>query len=88
MGFDAPPGFIKMDIEGAELDALKGAENTIRRYRPILAVCLYHRAEDIYEIPIFVKGICPDYRLFTRKNCWNYATNDFQMFAVPPERLL
>ena len=43
--------FVKMDIEGSELDALKGARQLIRSYTPILAVCVYHREEDLIEIP-------------------------------------
>jgi FkbM family methyltransferase len=47
--------FIKMDIEGAELDALHGAVNTLKRDRPQLAICLYHKAEHFFQIPLFLK---------------------------------
>lgn len=58
--------FIKMDIEGAELKALQGAEETIRRYRPKLAVCVYHKAEDLITIPQYIKNLDPTYRLYLR----------------------
>lgn len=46
-----PPTFIKMDIEGAEQQALEGAAETIHHYQPKMAVCVYHKPEDIYELP-------------------------------------
>jgi FkbM family methyltransferase len=46
--------FIKLDIEGAELDALVGAEETIRRFRPRLAVCVYHKWEDLGVLPAHI----------------------------------
>lgn len=58
--------FIKFDIEGAEYEALKGAEETVRRHRPNLAVAVYHRPEDLWEVPLFLKALCPDYRLHLR----------------------
>lgn len=54
--------WIKMDIEGAEHDALIGAEETIRRFKPRLAISIYHRPEDMIEIPRLIRRICPDYR--------------------------
>ncbi|MGB2579915.1 FkbM family methyltransferase [Elusimicrobium simillimum] len=62
------PGFIKMDIEGAENAALKGAAKTIAAHKPKLAICLYHSLNDMWEIPILIKQIMPNYRLWCRKN--------------------
>ena len=61
--FHEPVTFIKMDIEGAELDALKGAERLLKEYRPKLAICVYHKVEDIFTIPKFIKSVVPGYRL-------------------------
>lgn len=57
---------IKMDIEGAEYDALLGAEYTIRTYKPRLAICLYHRVDDMVRIPELLRRFHPDYRLYIR----------------------
>lgn len=56
--------FVKMDIEGSELAALKGGVRFIREKRPNLAICLYHKERDLFEIPRFLKSIVPDYRLY------------------------
>ena len=58
--------FIKMDIEGSELAALKGAENVIKRDKPRLAICIYHKPEDLYEIPVWIKETVPEYKLYIR----------------------
>lgn len=60
--------FIKLDIEGAELEALKGAAATIKRNRPKLAVCVYHRPGDLFEIPLFIRSLVPEYRLYLRQH--------------------
>ncbi|HWT73633.1 MAG TPA: FkbM family methyltransferase [Mobilitalea sp.] len=58
--------FIKMDIEGSELKALKGASDTIKRYHPRLALSLYHKAEDIITIPSFIKSLDENYKFYLR----------------------
>ncbi len=56
--------FIKMDIEGSELEALNGASKTINRYKPLLAVCIYHKQQDFWQIPLRIREICPEYKKF------------------------
>lgn len=58
--------FIKMDIEGSELNALKGAEKLIKTYKPKLAVCVYHKREDIWEIPRLILSYVPEYKMYIR----------------------
>lgn len=58
--------FIKMDIEGAELKALHGAEQTIKTHKPRLAICVYHKVGDILEIPLYLKSILPEYKFALR----------------------
>lgn len=55
-----------MDIEGSELEALKGAARHIVVDRPKLAICVYHKPEDMFEIAMYIKSLVPAYRLFLR----------------------
>ena len=59
--------YIKFDVEGSEAEALAGAEGTIERYRPALMISLYHRSEDIFILPYFIKKKYPDYKLYVRR---------------------
>jgi len=77
--------FIKLDVEGAELEALKGAEQTIRRHQPILAVSIYHRQRDFIDIPLFIKSIAPDYHLFFRAH--KKLAIDAVLYFLPQNRL-
>ena len=56
--------FIKMDIEGAELDALKGAGETIKKFRPKLAISVYHKQDDFLTIPQWINSLGLGYRFF------------------------
>jgi methyltransferase, fkbM family len=58
--------FIKMDIEGSELDALHGAAQTIRENRPFLAICVYHKRDDLIRIVPYIKELVPDYKIYLR----------------------
>lgn len=60
------PTFINMDIEGAELDALQGAEGTLRACQPGLAVCVYHSPNHLWEIPLYLHGLGLGYRFYLR----------------------
>ena len=62
------PGFIKMDVEGSEMAALEGARQIIRKHKPQLAVSLYYTMSDMWNIPILIKQILPEYRFWCRKN--------------------
>lgn len=57
---------IKMDIEGAEMKALEGAKETIKNKKPKLAICIYHKAEDVLEIPSYLKDLVPEYKFAIR----------------------
>ncbi|GAB6079005.1 FkbM family methyltransferase [Hydrogenobaculum acidophilum] len=73
--------FIKMDIEGAELDALKGATNTIKTFKPKLAICVYHKPEHFYEIPQFIKSLVPEYKIWLLNNeLWGW--NGTKVFCI------
>lgn len=58
--------FIKMDVEGAELESLKGAKKIIQRDMPKLAICIYHKTEDLVTIPLYIKELVPEYKLYVR----------------------
>lgn len=58
--------FVKMDIEGAEIEALKGCKGIIKKYAPKLAICVYHKPEDIYELPGLILKYNPKYKLYLR----------------------
>ncbi len=57
---------IKYDVEGNELKALKGSAATIEKYKPVLHVACYHRSEDIFELPLYIKSLRDDYKIFMR----------------------
>lgn len=58
--------FIKMDIEGSEWDALHGAKRIIREQKPKLAICLYHKPEDMFRVPLYIKELAPEYKIYIR----------------------
>lgn len=77
---------IKMDIEGAEYDALLGAKHVIQRDRPILAICVYHSQQDLWRLPLLMHSFYPEYRMYLKA----YRGDGIQTvaYAVPPERVM
>ena len=73
--------FIKMDIEGAELEALKGCQETIKKYRPKLAISVYHKKEDLIEIPEYIMSLVPDYHFYLRH--YSSGFTETVLYALP-----
>lgn len=73
--------FIKMDIEGAEIEAINGARETIKKYKPILAICVYHKEDDFYTIPNLINAIEPSYDLYFRH--YELSDEETVCFAIP-----
>jgi FkbM family methyltransferase len=59
-------GYLKLDIEGAEIDALHGAVRSISRDRPALAICVYHQQSHFWQVPRFVRSIDASYQVALR----------------------
>ncbi len=76
--------FLKIHTEGTELDVLAGAEKTILKNRPKIAVSCYHNITELVEIPAYLKKLCPDYRLFMRH--YSTGTTESVLYAVCPGR--
>lgn len=76
---------IKMDIEGAEVPALKGAERLIKTNKPKLAVCIYHKDSDMIEVPLLIHKMVPEYKLYA-EHYGRDGYGDSVLYAVPPEQ--
>lgn len=74
--------FLKMDIEGAEMNALKGAEHIIQEQHPKLAICVYHRPEDLWNIPLYINALNPEYHLYMRHHATCYVAETV-CYAIP-----
>ena len=79
------PGLIKADIEGSEYSMLLGAKETIRKYRPIISVSVYHNFDGLFRIPDYIKSF-GNYKIFFRA-CAIYQKHMGEMilFACPIE---
>lgn len=77
---DKKPTFIKMDIEGAELEALLGAECVIREFHPKLAIAIYHKPEDVFEIPELIMKFNQEYQFYLRH--YSFADSETVLYAI------
>lgn len=79
-----PATFIKFHLENGELNALKGAVRTIKKYRPIVAVTLYHGSDGAWKIPLFLMKNTKNYRHYIRLHSW--AGTGAVFYSIPCER--
>jgi FkbM family methyltransferase len=83
---DNEPTYIKMDIEGAETDALIGAKHIIQKFKPVLAISVYHQQNHLWKIPLLVQSFYNQYNFYLRP--YNEEGWDLILYAVPRERSL
>lgn len=81
-----PPTYLKMDIEGAELEALDGAGALLRSEKPLLAICAYHLQDHLWQVPLRIRRLIPDSRLMLRPYCLDGL--DLVCYAVPFGRIV
>lgn len=62
----AIPNYIKMDTEGAEREAILGAREIISKYSPVLAISIYHKPHDVWDLPLLINKINPNYDMYLR----------------------
>ncbi len=80
----AKPNFIKMDIEGAEIEAILGAKEVIKKYTPILTIAIYHKPYDIWDIPLLINEINPNYKMYIRVH--GDMTEETVLYCIPKNR--
>ena len=72
--------YIKMDIEGEEYEALEGAKKVITEQKPKLAVCIYHKAFDIFKLPRLILEMNPEYLFYLRH--YSFEGGETVLYAV------
>lgn len=88
-----PLTLINMDVEGSEQNVVTGAKQIIKKYLPVLSICVYHRPNDIYELVNIIHNISDDYRFFLRKYP-NYSYHRYNtkeelvLYAIPSKRIV
>jgi FkbM family methyltransferase len=84
---DVRPTYVKMDIEGAEMDAILGSSGLLEDAAPVVfSVCVYHRCDHLWRIPSLIHSMAPNHKMFLRRyaeECWEMVC-----YAVPSDRLL
>lgn len=81
---DMEPTLLKLDVEGAELAALHGAQNTIARLAPVIMACAYHRPDDLWTIPLFLHSLQADYGFYLRSH--SHDAWETVIYALPRSR--
>jgi FkbM family methyltransferase len=75
--------FLKADVEGMEMEFLKGAEQTIRRFKPKLAICVYHYPSHLFEVAEYLRSLVPEYEFSLRQHA--PIIGDYVLYAFIPD---
>lgn len=78
---DERPVYVKYDIEGGESEALRGTSSLIRLAQPLLAISIYHRPDDLWQLPLQARALNPDYQLYVRTQ--GEDGTDVVCYAIP-----
>jgi FkbM family methyltransferase len=81
-----PITFLKMDIEGAEQSAIRGAAEHIKNDKPKLGLSIYHSYEDMWKIPLMIDEICPGYRFHLQSKSGNLIPTEITLLCSHPDR--
>ncbi|WP_170976324.1 FkbM family methyltransferase [Rhizobium sp. FKL33] len=81
---DLAPTFLKLHLEGGELDALKGASQTLAKRRPIVTATIYHNDDGVWRTPLYLMQTLKDYRYLLRLHAW--CGTGTVLYALPRER--
>ncbi len=79
------PTFLKFDIEGYEIEALKGCQKIIQKYNPVIAISIYHWFHDLWSIPLYIHSLTDQYNYYIRT--YDYDGREVILYAVPKNRL-
>lgn len=74
------PSFIKMDVEGAELEGLKGAQNILQKHKPHLAISVYHEIAHLWKVPLLLKKIHNNYKFYLRS--YEHFNQETVLYAI------
>lgn len=86
LGEDTQVTIVKMDIEGSEGNALLGAREIIIKNHPILAICVYHKRDDLFRLTDIIEELCPhEYSYYLRQ--YRYTPTETVCYAIPRDRL-
>ncbi|HSA06209.1 MAG TPA: FkbM family methyltransferase [Candidatus Gastranaerophilales bacterium] len=73
-------GLISLDIEGAEIEALEGAKNTIQKFKPKLQISIYHKADDLFKIPLWIDALNLNYKFYLGHH--NTYSTETDLYAI------
>lgn len=84
--FEHAPTYIKMDVEGFEPNIIFGAKNIIKKYKPIIAISIYHKFDHLWRLPLAVHAISKDYDFYLKPHF--HAGWELICYAVPKHRII